>query len=64
MATYHAIVKTPITIGHGGAQEKLMRGEIIANLVSGSTLETEIGTGNIDNISARPNIPNGKGTSN
>lgn len=64
MATYTAVVKIAETIGHGGAQEKLIRGEVIANLVSGSTLETEIGTSNIENVVARPNIPNGHGTSN
>ncbi|MGH3300576.1 MAG: hypothetical protein ACRDOK_02640 [Streptosporangiaceae bacterium] len=57
-------MKIAETIGHGGAMEKLMKGQVLIGLVSGSTLETEIGTSNIDNISARPNIPNGRGTSN
>ena len=64
MAVYNAVVKTAVTIGHGGAAEKLMRGEVISNLLAGGTLETEIGTSNLENISARPNIPNGHGTSN
>lgn len=64
MATYHAVIKNAITVGHGGAQEKFMRGQVVAALVSGSTLETEIGTTNLENISVRPNPPNGHGTSN